>query len=108
MIRLSEISKSSDSEVVEFDHQGVPKRWDTAVEAPATVFVDEVTDAVRAFREGALDASLDRNQMWAVCGFRLTKEVVAKLPGDEFSADELLKSVSEAGFNWTRIRISAS
>ena len=108
MIRLSEIGRASGPDFLEFDHLGLPTEWGLGGDVPATVFVDEVTDAVRTFRDGALDASLDRNQMWAVCGFRLTREVVSRLPTDEFTAEDLLRAVQDAGFDWTRIRIAAS
>jgi 2-C-methyl-D-erythritol 4-phosphate cytidylyltransferase len=70
------------------------------VSDPAVLFVAPVTDAVKVVAGGLVHDSLDRETLWAIEGFQLTREVLLALDDGVTSSQSLIDRVIEAGFQW--------
>jgi hypothetical protein len=97
---LRELLGDSDTIVVDIsgasrEVEGLPD--DT--EPPALV-VANVSEAVKQVEDGVVAGYLNRDAMWAVDGFVLSREVVSALPEAVDSAESLIEAVSRAGFRW--------
>jgi hypothetical protein len=88
--------------VVVVDHAGRPfDRELLPKELPVPgLLVGTVTEAVKQVEGGRLIADLDRNTLWAVHGFVLDKKILDALGDGQFSAFDLIRAVSAAGFRW--------
>ena len=106
VIRLSEIPPTKE-DVVGFDSDGRVQDWGADIEAPAVLVVAPVDEAVKTLEDGVIAGELDRDDLWSVAGFVLTRDVIESLDADELSVEELIEEVSRAGYRW-RIRIVAS
>ncbi len=87
---------------------GEPVSWEVETPAPACLVVDELTDAVKLVEGDALGDSIDRDELWAVRGFALSREVVASLTPGTYSAGELIVAVRASGYAWSVLTIASS
>jgi hypothetical protein len=69
---------------------------------PALV-VEVVTEAVKQVEAGMVIRYLNRETLWAVTGFLLDREVVARLPDGVDSAAGLIQAVRDAGYEWQAV-----
>jgi hypothetical protein len=67
---------------------------------PPALVVANVTEAVKQVEDGLVAGYLDRDAMWAVDGFVLSREVVSSLPEAVDSVASLIEAVTRAGFRW--------
>lgn len=68
---------------------------------PATLLVSRVTDAVKRVEpEGLIGGSVDRDRLWAVDAFILSRSVLEDLRCGPVDADALLDAVRETGIAW--------
>lgn len=75
--------------------------------SPATVFVAEMTDAVKLVEGGFVTASVDRDLLWRVEGFLIAPEVLADLPENLMGVGELFAAVRSVGYRW-RVQMATS
>ncbi len=97
---LRELLGDSDTIVVDIsgashEVEGLPD--DTV---PPALVVANVTEAVKQVEDGMVAGYLNRDAMWAVDGFVLSREVVSSLTGGVDSAASLIEAVTLAGFRW--------
>jgi hypothetical protein len=90
------------SPVLAIDHRGRPLDIDGLPEELRVpgLLVSPVAEAVKRVEAGRLVADLDRDSMWAVQGFVLGMSVLDGLGNADYSAEELIRAVSSAGFDW--------
>lgn len=74
--------------------------------AEAVVVVRAATDALKDVSRGRIQGSIDRNRVWEVIGFSLSRQVAETLLARFASADWLTEVVS-AGVEWEVIDRSA-
>ena len=68
---------------------------------PATMLVSSMTDALKTVsKDGFVDGSIDRDSVWIVEAFALSRAVVQLLEGEEMSARDLHGSVMGLQFGW--------
>ncbi len=72
-------------------------------DSPAVLIVGDVTEAVKRVEEDAVIGPIDRDELWAVKGFILDREVVDDLPLQLESPADLIEAVKEAGYRWVAI-----
>lgn len=75
---------------------------------PAVLIASPVTDAVKVVDAGLVQGSLDRDALWAIQGFVLSREVLLALDDDLIHPGELISAVTRAGFEWQVISSSSS
>lgn len=67
---------------------------------PASLQVEDVTDALKRIDDGRVAESVDRNQVWKVRAIVLNKVVVDRLPEQPMTVEDLLDSVRATGVAW--------
>ena len=70
---------------------------------PPALLVAAVTEAVKEVEGETIVRYLNRDAMWAVRGFLLSREVVSALPDGVDSAAALIEAVSQAGLRWSAV-----
>ncbi|MDP9494514.1 MAG: hypothetical protein M3P87_04665 [Actinomycetota bacterium] len=75
---------------------------------PALLVVSTLTEAVKVVGGGLVRDSLDRDEIWSVEGFILSREVLAALDQDLMTSGELIEAVTDAGFEWEVVSPSSS
>jgi len=109
MIRLGRLlAAAGEGGDLSFDYRGSAATWPESPEVPAVVYVDEVTDAVKTVEDGVISGSLDRGQVWAVVGFKMSREVASKVEDSPMTPQTLIDAVRAAGFEWTAVKVSSS
>ena len=86
------------------DLSGDTPSWDDR----AVLVVDEVTEAVKRVEGESVLGSVDRDELWAVKGIILDREVALALPDDLGSPADLIEAVTNAGYHWTTVRATSS
>ena len=88
--------------VVVVDHSGEPMDrlgLPDALPVPG-LLVSTVKEAVKQVHAGRLIGDLDRDSLWAVAGFVLDITVLDALGEGAYSAADLIRAVTAAGFDW--------
>lgn len=90
------------SSVLVIDHRGQLLDIDgPPEELPVPgLLVSPVVEAVKQVEERRVVADLDRDSMWAVQGFVLDLRVLYALGEGKYSAEDLIRAVRSAGFDW--------
>lgn len=103
--RLSEFISSS-SQVLGVDPAGRATEPQHSVpEAPATLFVRKPTDALKAISSGSIVGSVDREAVWEVLGYAISRQVASALISMETPPTDLLVDVPAIGFAWDVIEM---
>lgn len=109
MIRLDRLLDAATGDGhLSFDREGASASWPHSPSEPAVIFVDVVTDAVKTLSGDVIQGALDRDQVWAVVGFKVGREVAAAVSHNPMTAESLIDAVREAGFEWTAVEVPAS
>ena len=91
----------------EISPEGEEIELDVGPAAPeAVVVVRAATDALKDVSRGRIQGSIDRDRVWEVIGFSVSREVAETLVANLASADWLTEVVS-AGVEWEVIDRSA-
>jgi hypothetical protein len=90
------------------DAVGDPAPWPTGEGPLARLIVDDVTDAVKDIDEDRVVASRDREELWALRGFVVHREVLKVVGRGEYTPHDLIDAVTGAGFTWSAVRIASS
>lgn len=89
---------------MEGDHVAVDKRGRLVdvkeTSAPATLFVVNVTDALKEVDNGTIVRSVDREAVWQVESIVLSREVVEAMPDDPMTLEQLVEFVGSTGVGW--------
>ena len=105
---LRELVEAGESRVA-FDLTGeVLDRVAISTLEPALLVVSALTEAVKVVAGGLVRDSLDRDKIWSVEGFILSREVLAALDVGLTTPEELIEAVTNAGFEWGVISPSSS
>lgn len=68
--------------------------------ATATLYVRRATDALKIVDSGSVVGSVDRETIWEVVGYRISRAVGAALLSKESFSADLLEEVPALGFDW--------
>lgn len=91
-------------DILVFDTDGATLHIDPPPDAPATLLVVPVTDALKIVSGDRVAGSFDRGRAWTVVGFALRREVVERLGGKEMAPQALIEKVKDLGHVWqTRV-----
>ncbi len=82
---------------------GVVGGSDEHSDDPAVVFVSAPAEALKSARGNLIEESVDRDQVWEVRGFSLSRRVVDTLDPAPETIDELVEAVKASGEDWSVI-----
>lgn len=98
--RLSEFMASS-SKLLAIDANGsVISPAPVVPGSPATLYVRQPTDALKIVSSGSVDESVDKETVWEVVGYAISREVCAALLSMEAPHTDLLDDVPALGYAW--------
>jgi hypothetical protein len=101
------VDSGADRVVFEAD-SSVPLAVPAGGIAPAVLFVDKVTDAVKDVDGGRVVGSRDRDGLWQVGRIELDRELVISLPSGSLDLGGVVEGVRSAGYTWRVVEVSPS
>ena len=102
MISLADMRAAIDGSRAVFDTNGRPVDFTVPEDiGPAALSVSPVTDALKVVDAASyLIGSVDRASCWSVDAIVLNVVVLDRLPGDSYTAEDLIEEVRRVGFSW--------
>jgi hypothetical protein len=86
--------------VVAFDLVGAPLVVPGDI-TPPTLMVGPVTDAMKLVSADRVVGSVDKESLWGVVGFVLTRDIIVELGVAELTPAALVEAVTRLGHRWT-------
>lgn len=102
MISIEALRGELDGDWVAIDRHGQVVDYEVPKDiGPATLSVSPMTEALkRVDQDDRVVGDLDRDTVWTVDALVLNTVVLRRLPEREYTAEELIDAVREAGFAW--------
>lgn len=95
-------------ELVVFDRHGTVLDTEIPEDAgPATLLVSPLTDALKRVVGERVVESVDRGDLWILDAFVVDRNLLDGLGDRSLSAEDLLETVSGAGYDWVVSSTSA-
>ena len=102
MISIAGLRAALQGNWVAFDKWGSPVPYEVPKDVgPATLSVSPVTDALKRLdSEGNVASEVDKRGLWSVDAIVLNIVVLDRLPGETYTAEQLIDEVRAIGFGW--------